>query len=92
VKEKPAASPAIIHFENPRYQTWLSNTRSLFPSLLQQPVAQPKSIIDKPIQQRVKVAYNESAFSFSCQDNLMVSVVSNNMANWFGYDSIVMAQ
>lgn len=92
VKDPPSAPASIILFENPHHQTWLSNIRSLFDPVREKPAAPPSSILDKPIQQRVKVAYNESAFSYSCEGSLMLTVVAHNMANWFGYDSVIVSE
>ena len=92
LQDSSAPPHSIVEFENPRHQTWLSNMRSLFAAVVEKPTAPPRTIIDKPIKQRIKVAYNESAFSYSCQDKLMLTVVSHNMANWFGYDSVIVSE
>jgi hypothetical protein len=49
LQDSSAPTFSIVEFENPRYQTWLSNMRSLFAAVVEKPVAPPRTIIDKPI-------------------------------------------
>jgi len=42
---------------------------------------------------RIKLAYNESLFGWKVSDEkLLFEVLSESMANWMGYDSVMAVQ